>query len=111
MRANGLRVGREWFNWTDQGAGPQPLQTTFWTHTRTGAAMWGFEQKKNVLWERMLLTAPEADPHQFVRRYLLKKTQSRANAVPSKGTQSNGRQTSPSGPRSTIAARAMAANR
>jgi len=73
--------------------------------------MWGFDTKKNVLREQMLLTAPEADPHQFVRRYLLKKSQSRSGQIASNGAQANNRQNSPSGPRSNIAARAMAANR
>ncbi len=35
--------------------------------------MWGFGTKRNSLRERMLVVAPEADPHQFVRRFLQSK--------------------------------------
>jgi hypothetical protein len=35
--------------------------------------MWNFQSKRNALRERMLLAAPEANPHDFVRRYLLAK--------------------------------------
>lgn len=67
--------------------------------------MWGFDIRKNILRERMLLNAPEADPHQFVRHYLMNKSRSRSKQV-----KLNGRQVSPTGPRSDVVAKAMAAN-
>jgi hypothetical protein len=32
--------------------------------------MWNFQSKRNPLRDRLLLAAPEANPHEFVRRYL-----------------------------------------
>jgi len=37
--------------------------------------MWGFDVKRNSLRDRMLIAAPEVDPHQFVRRFLQSKAQ------------------------------------
>lgn len=35
------------------------------------ALMWNLVSKRNALRDRMMLIAPEANPHEFVRRYLL----------------------------------------
>jgi len=42
-----------------------------------GGAMWNFESKHNALQERMVLVAPEANPHEFVRSYLQARARSR----------------------------------
>jgi hypothetical protein len=36
--------------------------------------MWSFESKRDTHRDTMLLAAPEANPHEFVRRYLLGKS-------------------------------------
>jgi hypothetical protein len=32
--------------------------------------MWSFQSKRDLLRDRLLLAAPEANPHEFVHRYL-----------------------------------------
>jgi hypothetical protein len=32
--------------------------------------MWRFQSKRNSLRDQLLLAAPEANPHEFIRRYL-----------------------------------------
>lgn len=43
--------------------------------------MWNFESNRNRLRERMLIAAPEANPHQFVQRVLLARDRSRIGST------------------------------
>jgi hypothetical protein len=45
-----------------------------------GGRMWNFQSKRNPLRDRMLLAAPESNPHEFVRRLLLSQ-RNRATSV------------------------------
>jgi hypothetical protein len=38
--------------------------------------MWNFQSKRSPLRDRMVAAAPEANPHEFIRRYLQAKPQS-----------------------------------
>lgn len=54
--------------------------------------MWNFQLKRNLLRDRMISTAPEADPHEFVRRYLLSKPQPLPGSSPGANRQLADRQ-------------------
>jgi hypothetical protein len=41
--------------------------------------VWGFQTKRNALHEQLILQAPEVNPSEFVRRYLLQKPTSKFN--------------------------------
>jgi hypothetical protein len=47
--------------------------------------MWGFQSKRNPLRDRMMLAAPEVNPHDFVRRYLRAKPQPRLERLQKAG--------------------------
>jgi len=53
------------------------VTTVIATIIAIGGAMWNFESKHSALRERMVLVAPEANPHEFVRSYLRARTRSR----------------------------------
>lgn len=46
--------------------------------------MWGFQSKRRGLREQLLLQAPEANPSEFVRRYLLQKSESTRSSTPAR---------------------------
>jgi hypothetical protein len=52
----------------------QSLQSTS-CNRPPGCHVWNFQSKRNLLRDRMVLVAPEANPHEFVRRYLRTKPQ------------------------------------
>jgi hypothetical protein len=73
-------------------SGPRPFrfrgfnrQTTEESNQQKGRAigrrgMWNFNSKRNALREHLLLQAPEANPSEFIRRYLSQQSAQR-NAV------------------------------
>ena len=40
--------------------------------------MWGFQVKRNALRDQLVLQAPEANPSEFVRRYLMQRSANEA---------------------------------